>query len=259
MIRCKNCNVTRKITLQDIDKFFDITNSIKCNTKIVYLNRFDDGDVLSDLYVKQIDQDCHIFYSVKNGYYYVYPQFIQNILLWSKHPQAFGQEGRLGNHISIGSKNGYDIDIHETLYSSKFSNKGHVLIANKKRCDYTIDSDNKTLISNNCHLDQLSQILWDDICCSIYPQTPTIGGNKKKYNLIKKNKIKKPIININKLTNLINEIIKKNKFKKNKTLIVRLPYIRASQLKILSMNILRINKEISIITNSYCKCSALII
>ena len=123
------------------------------------------GDVLSDLYVKQIDQGCHIFYSVKNGYYYVYPQFIQNILLWSKHPQAFGQEGRLGNHISIGSKNGFDIDIHETLYSSKFSNKGHVLIANKKHCDYTIDSDNKTLISNNCHLDQLAQILWDDICC----------------------------------------------------------------------------------------------
>jgi hypothetical protein len=60
-----------------------------------------EGIVLSDLWVKEIDKECSIFYTVKNGYYFVYPRFIRNVLLWSKHPKAFGTEGYLGNHISI--------------------------------------------------------------------------------------------------------------------------------------------------------------
>jgi hypothetical protein len=264
----KNCLVLNKITIDDINKFFDITNAIKCNTKIIYLNRYNNGEVLSELYVKKLDEDCHIFYTIKNNYYYIYPQFIQNILLWSKHPQAFGKEGRLGNHISIGSKNGIDIDIHETIYTHIFSNKGHTLIADKIHCDYVIGSDNKTLISNNCHLNQLAQILWDDICCSVYSHIQIIGGvnnknyNNKTYNIIVKNKIKKPKININNLLILINNLINKVNLNDNeKVFIIKLPYIRSSQLKLIIKNIskLDLDRDISIITNSYCKCSVLYI
>jgi len=44
-----------KITMDEVHAFFDTKNSMKCKTKIVYLNRQNDGCVLSDLYVKKVD------------------------------------------------------------------------------------------------------------------------------------------------------------------------------------------------------------
>jgi hypothetical protein len=41
-----NCNVPNKITIQDLDIFFDIKNAQKCQTTIVYLNRASDGEVI---------------------------------------------------------------------------------------------------------------------------------------------------------------------------------------------------------------------
>ena len=133
----------------------------------------------------------HILHK-KNGYYYVYPKFIQNILLWlalalsqsgSAHPRAFGNEGYMGNHISIGSKNGQEIDIHETVYSTKQSNEKHILISNRVHCNYTVGPNN-ILQSNNCNLHHLAQIIWDDISCP----TCFIGGSNKSINLVKKGK-----------------------------------------------------------------------
>jgi len=265
----KNCNVINKITIQDIDNFFNPSNSLKCNTKIIYINRHETPSVLSELYVKQVDQDCHIFYTIKNNYYYVYPQFITNILLWSSHLRAFGIEGRLGNHISIGLNNTGDIDIHETIYTTTFSNHGHILIANKIHFNYKIASDNKRLISNNAHMHQLAQIIWDDICCSVYNPV-VIGGslpdsqlnNKKIHNIIVKDSSKKQRININNLVNLINKLLIELPKYKNKNHIVELPYIRPSQLKLIAKKIEKDNKnedEILIITNTNSKSSALFI
>ena len=250
----KHCDVVKPITMQDIHNFFDVAKASTCDTKIVYLNRYSSAEILSELYVKQIDQDCHIFYTSKNNYYYVYPNFMQNIVLWSKHKRACGNQGYLGNHISIGSHDNNLIDVHETVYSTYFSNdKQCQLILNKHHCQYIVGPDNKTLTSKNCYLHQLAQVLWDDICCSI--TSPFVGGLKKqKHRLVVKSKNKEPIMTISHLIKIIDRLMKKNKENEN-VVVSRLPYIRPSQLKTLA-KLLQI--DASIVTNTYCKSSALI-
>lgn len=197
---------------------------------------------------------------------------MQNILLWSKHPMALGDDGYLGNHISIGFSNNFELDIHETSYTHKMSNdKKYILIANKKHCFYKIAKDNKTLLtSNKSVLHPLAQIIWDDICCSIYNPI-LIGGNtlakkKREYkHLLVQDKTKKDIFTIEGLINYILKLIKINKIKiaKNKEYIFKLPYVRIYQLKSLANKIKKTLKEdyneLTIVANSHSKCSILIL
>ena len=255
----KTCVVKTPVTMKDIDAFFNVNKSVKCDTTVVYLNRYKQGTTLNALYVKQVDEDCHIFYTVKNGYYFVYPNFMHNILLWSQHPNWFGIEGFLGNHISIGSKDGTNIDIHETIYTTFKSNQGnHTLIASKLHCYYYIGVDNKTLTSNNCSQHQLAQVLWDDICCSL--NSPTVGGtttSKQKHHMIVKNKRVPPLKSIAFLTNLITKYVKKTKDKDNHVTVFRLPYIRPFQLEKIKKKLAYDDNKTFIVTNTSSKSSVL--
>jgi hypothetical protein len=256
----KKCEVKKPVTIQDIDTFFDISYAQECSTSIVYLNRYNNGVVMSKLYVKNIDSECNIFYTKKNDYYFVYPKFIQNIILWSAHPKAFGVSGYLGNHISIGTNNnGKSIDIHETIYNSTKSNAGHVLIAGKKHINYTIDKDNKTLISSAVN-NQLAQVLWDDICCPNSGNQLT-GGTHGMLKLVKPKKTKLHSLTISDILDDIIAKCKSIKTSENKEHYIRIPYVRRSQLLFLAQKILKkIKLDISmIISDSYTKTSILVI
>jgi hypothetical protein len=251
----KTCNNKNPITINDINKFFDSTD--ECSTSIVYLNRYNDGITLSKLYVKNIDEECNIFFTIRNDYYYIYPKFMENIILWSKHPKAFGSSGYLGNHISIGEKNG-DIDIHETTYNSKISNNNHILIASKNHINYKIQNDKLVAVPlSQSDMQLKAQILWDDIRC--YNKT-NIGGGKK-LNLVKPGTKSKVLLSFKEKFNIILNRCKNIKKLDNKDHIIRIPYIIKSELILLSNKILK-NTDLNIsiiISDSHAKTSIAII
>lgn len=252
--KAKSCPENKQITIADIHKFFDISKSSECSTSIVYLNRYSEGITLSKLFVKNIDSECNIFYTIKNNYYYIYPKFMENIILWSKHPKAFGNKGFLGNHISIGENmSNQGIDIHETVYDYVQNKTKHLLIANKKHTEYHIN--NKTLISNTVlpNNEVKAQILWDDIYCYESQGIQSAGRIKILKTKSKNNSYDK--FNESKVLEIINERCKN--LDKNKVYCINIPYVRPSKLVSLAKKIQ--NMSMSIISNSQTKTTILLI
>jgi hypothetical protein len=251
--KAKSCSENKQITIADIHKFFDISKSSECSTSIIYLNRYSEGITLSKLYVKNIDLECNIFYTIKNNYYYIYPKFMENIILWSKHPKAFGNKGFLGNHISIGENlSNPGIYIHETVYDYVQNKSKHFLIANKKHTEYQINQ--KTLISTNAVLENKAQILWDDIYC--YESQGIQSAGRIKILKTKSKDKSYDKFNESEVLEIIKERCKN--LDKNKVYCINIPYVRPSKLVSLAKKIEK-TSNMSIISNSQTKTTILLI
>lgn len=167
----QECDVNMHIiTMNDVHSFFDIKNAKQCTTSIVYINGFDDPLSISKVMLKEVDEDCYLKFTMKNNFYYVYTRLIENMLLWSKHPKAFGIKGHMGNHVSIGplKNKPNNASIHETFYSwKKTPDNLYDILWNKQHIFYDIDTINpKELITQQfISSHSIAQSLWDAIYC----------------------------------------------------------------------------------------------
>ncbi len=139
------------ITFKDVEEFFRDYN--ECQVSIIYLNRYNDGVFADKVRVTDID-DCKLFFSYRQNYYFCYMNLISNVIGWSKHPKSLGLQGYIGNHISIGKNEKNKLDIHETVYETMKSVQGNHSIIYKKH---------HTSITHNEN--QLANVLLNDIKC----------------------------------------------------------------------------------------------
>lgn len=162
---------SRAPTYTDVARFF--ADPLECSINIIYLRSSRDGDVKRSVNVKLL-QDCAHFFSSRGSYFYVYARLFYQMMAWSRHPRSFGEQGYLGNHITIGpgqARQGTtSLDIHETIYTTVNSAVGnYALIFNKIQRNYSIDRSTHQLMQTQQqqHSDQLAPILWNEILASI--------------------------------------------------------------------------------------------
>ena len=161
-------DLSRHLNMQDVNNFFK--NGIKCNTSIVYISKHDPVHI-SEALIKHIDEECNYIFREKRGWYFIYTNLFKNMLLWSAHPRMYGKEGFVGNHLSIGEKDGH-LTIHHTTYLSKEHHIGqYVIIWDKTHEWYTSHPDGSLNSSNVAAIG-----LWNDIARST--STSITGGGK---------------------------------------------------------------------------------
>jgi len=122
--------LNRHLTITDVEKFFK--DHKECSTSIVYLSN-NDAVHITQAKVKVYDEECSYIFREKRNWYFIYTQLFKNLMVWSAHPRAFGKEGFVGNHISIGeSTHDKKLTLHTTTYSSKLHKLGiHHIIWDK--------------------------------------------------------------------------------------------------------------------------------
>jgi len=163
---CEQLDITcnSHILFSDVQRFFSIFNN--CTTTYVYVNQNGEGDYRNTLKVKNID-DCNILFTTKGNYYYCYDGLLTNLIVWAKDPLAFGRQGFIGHHITIGWKNN-NWDVHETIYSAFENARGNLLISNNKKCiKYKVVNDEieKTSTSQESQYEEYVRNLWNEIKC----------------------------------------------------------------------------------------------
>jgi hypothetical protein len=211
--------LNRRLKMDDVKKFFG--NGQKCSTQIVYISK--NAPVhISEVMVKNVDEECNYLYREKNGWFFIYTQLFNNILLWSAHPRMFGKEGFVGNHLSIGEVNGV-VTIHQTTYSSKMHHIGQYNIIWDKTSIWYNTYKGGSLRSNSVE----AVGLWNNIAAEAN-KTQSGSGGLKVVPIIMKTK--KQIIKETKLEKKIMDRIKKVKEYINKPdaymVSVRIPYTR---------------------------------
>lgn len=168
---CGMQNKINEITWDQVCRFFETGKVMKCSTSIVYVNGFKDGATLSELFVKQIGDECHVFFVRKGNWFFVYTGLLQRLVLWSKHPRSFGKEGMIGHHVSIGLRDDGEIDVHSTSYDSYAASVGtfKLIAPLAKHTWYRVD-DSGDLVrkdGGDMEVEEHVAYLWKLIRCTV--------------------------------------------------------------------------------------------
>ena len=244
----KQCSKS-KITTDIILQFF--SDPTECSISVVYLNRYNDGESINKVFVKRMD-DTNVFFTHKNGYFFVYNILLSQLFGWSKHPRSFGVRGYLGNHVSISE----NADIHETIYETKKSAiGGHDIIYKKKHVFLKLD-ENQDIINSRVE-NSIAHVYWNDIRCFADKSNISSGGVNNR--VLKRTRTK--IINYNnkEFCNIFKKRYNLQILKENETLFIRMPYIQPFKANILKKKlIMHCNEsihDIHIFTDSFSKSS----
>ena len=251
------CNT--KITADILNDFF--SDPKECSISIIYLSRRNDGESLDKVLVKQMD-DTNVFFTTKNGYYFIYNIILHHMFGWSKHPRSFGIRGYLGNHIAIGINDGI-FDIHETIYETKQSATGSFDVLYKKKHVFFKLNENQDINSNS-----IAHVYWNDIRCFASKnekknekknEIENDGGGFVNNRVLKRTQHVVKSYKINELMNIYKRRCTSKMLEENQTLFVRMPYIQPFKAHAL---INRINKVcnasihcIHIFTDTFAKSS----
>lgn len=113
-----------QLTIQDVHRRL-FANADSCDVSMVYIDQNMNDKTIHTLKVKRFADGCHVFFTSKGDYYYFYNSLLHRLILWSRHPRAFGKEGYDGSHTTIGfNQNTKRWDIHDTRYHYKNSTVG---------------------------------------------------------------------------------------------------------------------------------------
>ncbi len=177
-----------QVSFDDVRKFFSTYTN--CSTTYVYVNQIGEGDTRDTLKVKAID-DCNILFTNKGNYYYCYDGLLTNIIVWARDPLAFGRQGFIGHHITIGWKNN-NWDIHETIYSAFENTRGNLVISNNKKCvRYKVSNNQVENTSRNkSQYEEYVSNLWNEIRCETSNNIKKDGGGHTVHDIIKPEKSK---------------------------------------------------------------------
>jgi hypothetical protein len=178
------------ITIQNVDTFFS-QKTQPCTTSVVYLNKQGMRKIATKLHAKKVDDDCHLFYThvltPQASYYYIYCDLLQQLIVWSKDPRAFGKNGFLGTHLTIGGDLLLgNLDIHETIYYPFIDQSKNLLINKQKsvvRFKQTATGHLQCTTRGRPSQHITAKAIWNDICCYAMPDAvPNIvpGGARYK-------------------------------------------------------------------------------
>jgi len=183
------CHVKAPITIQNVDAFF-LHKTQPCTTCVVYLNKEGKRKIATKLHAKEVDDDCHLFYTHVGSYYYIYCDLLQQLIVWAKYPLTFGKNGFLGTHLTIGHSKTKDdldnLDIHETIYYPFVDQLKNVLINKQKsvfRFKQTEPGHLQCTTRGRPSQHITAKAIWNDICCdAVTQQTSSTGGARHKKN-----------------------------------------------------------------------------
>lgn len=220
------CQRPSRVTMQSIHNFLQDHDTY--NTSIVYIRKESgEGADISELCCKEIEHDCHIFFSKKDDFYYFYNALLHRLILWSRHPRAFGKEGLIGTHVTIGpdkNKPG-GFNIHETRYGYSKAHVGdfRIISPDAKYVYYKLDKKQQISLKGKEEVSPFTQFLWDLFRCP--PSISSLrGGSPKLKKLLDVKPTKSSTFDFRAVCSTIDRLLKPFK-KQQQHGFIRTPYI----------------------------------